>query len=140
MDGCKSHHHPILHGSPDIYVAGVNVLKLQQRKAVAIDTPKGCLQVEDWFERQQFIHDSYPLVCKSRQEEIEDLKSELAKPLINGDKVLMTIMYLPIVYGKKRERSQLVGFFDDGSNCSIIRNQLAEDLGLWGENVPWNWE
>ena len=78
MDGCKSHHHPILHGSPDIYVAGVNVLKLQQRKAVAIDTPKGCLQVEDWFERQQFIHDSYPLVCKSQQEEIEDLKSELA--------------------------------------------------------------
>ena len=135
MDGCKSHHHPSLHGSQDIYVAGVNVLWLQQEKEVAIDTPAGCFQIKDWFQRQQFTQDSFPVAFKNRCEEIDDLKLELAKPMISGDKVLMTIMHLPIVYGVKREETTLVGFFDDGSNCSIIRYNLAEELGLWGETV-----
>jgi len=135
MDGCKSHHHPSLHGSQDVYVAGVNILRLQQRREIAVDTPAGCLQVEDWFQRQQYTQDSFPVVHKSHQEEIEELKSELGKPLINGDKVLMTLMKIPIVYGKKRKKTQVVSFFDDGSNCSIIRTKLAENLGLWGESV-----
>ena len=105
MDGCKSHHHPSLHGSQDVYVAGVNILRLQQKREIAVDTPVGCLQVEDWFQKQQYTQDSFPIVHKSRQEEIEELKSKLGKPLINGDKVLMTLMKIPIVYGKKRKKT-----------------------------------
>ena len=29
----------------------------------------------------------------------------------------------------------MVGFFDDGSNCSVVKNAVAEKLGLWGDDV-----
>ena len=57
------------------------------------------------------------------------------KPLINGDKVLMVIMEVEVVHGVKRKASKLVGFFDDGSNCSVIKTSIAEKLGLWGDPV-----
>ena len=47
----------------------------------------------------------------------------------------MTSMSLSVIYGYEREIKNVIGFFDDGSNCSVIRNSLARDLGLWGENV-----
>ena len=139
MDGCQSHHHPCLHGSKDAYVTGVNVLLMQQIKEVAHDTPQGCVEVSDWLNREKFIQDSYAvgaadkIVDKKRKLEMEEIKQEMAKPLVCGDQVLMTLMNLPIVYGKERHKENIVGFFDDGSNCSVIRKSLAEELGLWGE-------
>ena len=53
FDGCKSHHHPCLHGSKDSYVTGVNVLMMQQVKE--------CVEVVDWFSRQQYVQDSYAM-------------------------------------------------------------------------------
>ena len=47
----------------------------------------------------------------------------------------MTMMSLPVKYGLAGEMDQIVGFFDDGSNCSIIKNSVAIKLGLWGESV-----
>ena len=47
----------------------------------------------------------------------------------------MVIMELDIVYGVAGNTTELVGFFDDGSNCSVIRTALAEQLGLWGDPV-----
>ena len=66
------------------------------------------------------------------ESELEEVRCEMAKPLINGDKVLMVIMELDVVYGIAGDSTKLVGFFDDGSNCSVIRTALAEQLGLWG--------
>ena len=136
--GCKSHHHPSLHGSKDVYVTGVNVLLLQQVQAVS----PSCVEVKDWGERQQYIEDSFPVsvntvkVNKSiREVELDEVRQELCKPLLNGDKVLMTMMYLPVKYGLAGEIAQIVGFFDDGSNCSVVKNSVAIKLGLWGENV-----
>ena len=33
------------------------------------------------------------------------------------------------------EMTEIVGFFDDGTNCSVIKNSLAIKLGLWGDSV-----
>ena len=68
--------------------------------------------------------------------ELEEVKAELAKPLLSGDKVLMAVMVLEVVFGLQREVASVVGFFDDGSNCSVITNSLATRLGLWGDPVP----
>ena len=135
MDGCVSHHHPCLHGSKDIYVTGVNVLLLQQVQAVAADAPTGCVPVGDWFDRQQYVLDSFAVSKTQREIELDEVRAEMAKPLIHGDKVLMTVMSLSVVYGIEGKGSKIIGFFDDGSNCSVIRTCLAEELGLWGDEV-----
>ena len=70
-----------------------------------------------------------------RDMEIEEVKSELQKPLINGDKVLMCVMTLSLVSGEHGVKSEVTGFFDDGSNCSCIKNSTAERLGLWGHPI-----
>ena len=86
--------------------------------------------------RQQYVLDSYAITDKCvRSKELDEIKVEMARPMINGDKVLMTIMTMDIVYGVERNGAKLIGFFDDGSNCSVIRTALAEELGLWGECV-----
>ena len=119
-------------------MAGVNVLLMQQVQEVAADTPADCVQVTDWFGRLKYIQDSYAAEVTEktdREQELDEVKAELARPLINGNKVLMTVMNIPVVYGTWREETKLIGFFDDGFNCSIIRTSRAEELGLWGEPV-----
>ena len=63
------------------------------------------------------------------------MRLELAKPLLNGDKVMMSVMEIDVIYGLSGDRTHVVGFFDDGSNCSVIKNSLAIRLGLWGDPV-----
>ena len=153
VNGCHSHHHPCLHGSKDIYVTGVNVLLRQQTKAVTTACHDAFLPVGNWLEREQYVYDSYaedmetgqvksrifcqtnPVLNDKRVKELEEVKAELAKPLLNGDKVLMTVMKIEVIYGIKGEITQVVGFFDDGSNCSVIKNSLAVKLGLLGDPV-----
>ena len=142
MDGCSSHHHPSLHGSKDIFVTGVNVLLLQQVRAISREIPEDCVLITNILDRHQYVHDSYGTtditgtVNKTQREtELDEIRAEMCKPLINGDKVLMVIMEVDVVHGVARKASKLVGFFDDGSNCSVIRTSLAEELGLWGDPV-----
>ena len=40
-----------------------------------------------------------------------------------------------MAYGPERLSGRMIAFFDDGSNCSVIRTSLAEELGLWGDKV-----
>ena len=77
------HHHPCLHGSTDTYITGVNVLLLQQVTEAAADTPAGCVKMIDWFSRQKYTQDSY---ATERDLELDKVRAELAKPLINGIK------------------------------------------------------
>ena len=143
IDGCTSHHHPSLHGSKDVFVTGVNVLLLQQVQAVSRDLPKDCVPLTNILDREQYVYDSYANVDvdtgevnkTQREAELDEVRSEMCKPLINGDKVLMVIMEVEVVHGVARKASKLVGFFDDGSNCSVIKTSVAEKLGLWGDPV-----
>ena len=40
----------------------------------------------------------------------------------------MTILEVSVTYGIEGEVVKIVGFFDDGSNCSVIKNSLATKL------------
>ena len=70
-----------------------------------------------------------------RNKEVEEVLEELAKPLIHGDKVLMVMQGMQLVYGIDRKEAKVLGFWDDGSNCSVIKNELATRLQLWGDPV-----
>ena len=47
----------------------------------------------------------------------------------------MTILEVSVTYGIEGEVVKIVGFLDDGYNCSVIKNSLATKLGLWGTPV-----
>ena len=72
---------------------------------------------------------------KERNKEVEEILKELSKPLIHGDKVLMVMQGIQLVHGLDREETKVLGFWDDGSNCSVIKNDLATRLQLWGDPV-----
>ena len=122
-------------------MTGVNILLLQQVQAVSPAQP---VYVNNWMERLQYGEDSYP-VCvgsssadigrRNREEELQEVGRELAQPLINGNRVMMTILEISVTSGMEGNEVQIVGFFDDGWNCSIIKNDLAKRLGLWGSPV-----
>ena len=153
IDNCQSHHHPCLHGSTDTFVTAVNVLLRQQYRAVSTGSEDAFLPLGDVHDRVQYQEDSYAveesmaglrLVCKTvgetsetgnRAKEVEEVIAELAKPLIHGDKVLMVMQGVQLVYGMERTLATVLGFFDDGSNCSVIKNELAIRLQLWGDPV-----
>ena len=93
-------------------------------------------------------NDSFPVsssyhsssICKTdvrrrREQELDEVRAELARPLVNGDKVMMCMMNISVISGEDGMHSKLVGFFDDGSNCSCIKNEVAVKLGLWGDPV-----
>ena len=145
VNGCGSHHHPSLHGSKDVYVTGVNALLRQRETAVTTVGLPDFVVVDNWFSRRNYLEDSYAaessqfvannLVKSKRELEVEEVKAELEKPLIQGDKVLMCMMSVTVVHGDHGDHSDIVGFFDDGSNCSVIKNEVAEKLGLWGHPI-----
>ena len=68
------------------------------------------------------------LVSRNREEELQKVGREMNQPLINGNRVLMTILEVSVTYGIEGEVVKIVGFFDDGSNCSVIKNSLATKL------------
>ena len=151
VNGCTSHHHPYLHGSKDVYVTGVNALLRQRYEAVTTVGVPDFVPVDNWVGRSQYVFDSFPVVsssntasvCKTavqdqrstREIELDEVRAELAKPLVNGDKVLMCMMSLSVISGEVGVHSSVVGFFDDGSNCSVVKNEVAVRLGLWGDPV-----
>ena len=139
--------------SSDVFVTAINVLLRQQSQAVIANSEGAYLPIGDWHDRVQYEHDSFPvddsvvggmLICRTseadavhdkRARDLEEVKAELAKALIHGDKVLMTVMEIDVISGLAGSISKILGFFDDGSNCSVIKTALAIKLQLWGEPV-----
>ena len=77
ISGCRSHHHPTLHGSADAYVK-INVIQVEQKRFE---------DVTDWESRSDFLHDSFvvnevggEVVSVERQEELQQARQELLKP------------------------------------------------------------
>ena len=142
--GCTSHHHPVLHGSKDIYVTGVNTLLAQRLEALTTTGVPEFIPYDQWASRRQYSSDSYPADLDAtvmlnanfgkskREEEIEEVRAELAKPLIHGDRVLMCMSTVRVVYGQSGSTTSINSFFDDRSTCSAILNKVAERLQLWG--------
>ena len=133
ISGCRSHHHPTLHGSTDVFVK-VNTISVAEQDRFE--------DVTDWEARADYLQDSYLVnehdgkeITADRQDELREAKEELKKPGLNGDQVLLVIMEVSMVYGPQRLLTSVVTFFDDGSTCSIILNSVAKQYGLLGEKV-----
>ena len=59
VNGCPSHHHPMLHGSKDVYVTGVNALLRQRYEAITTTGLPKFVPVDDWVSRDQYESDSF---------------------------------------------------------------------------------
>ena len=82
IKGCKSHHHPTLHGSMDAYVK-INILRVEESRFES---------VTDWETREDYVHDSYMSdqyvgenISTERRDELQQAKQELQKPGLWGD-------------------------------------------------------
>ena len=65
--------------------------------------------VKDWGSRADFVHDSYLVnehvgetISQERQAELQQAKEEIQKPGINGDRVLLVIQEVDMLYGPLR--------------------------------------
>ena len=108
ISGCRSHHHPSLHGSRDAFVK-INVLVVDQGG----DRFK---EVTDWEARTDYFCDSYMAkeddnVSAERQLELQQAREELVKPGLGGDQVLLVVMEVGMVYGPERMLTTVVAFF-----------------------------
>ena len=61
---------------------------------------------------------------------MDEVKAELAIPLVHGDKILMSMMTISLISGEEGKHSNVVGFFHDGS-----KNEVAKKLGLYRDQV-----
>ena len=95
-------------------MTGVNVLLRQQTQAVTTACQDAFLPVGNWLDREQYVYDSWvgdsvagqeggQIFCQAgtdpearRKRELEEVKAELAKPLLHGDKVLMTVIKVEV--------------------------------------------
>ena len=129
LEGCRSHHHPTLHGSKDIFVKINTVVGEQSRFE----------EVTDWDARADYLHDSFLAsdqvasnISKEREAELKEVLVELHKPGLRGDQVLLVVQDVDMVFGMGRQVTKIVTFFDDGSTCSVILNSVAVEFGLLG--------
>ena len=133
IKGCRSHHHPTLHGSKDGFIR-INSLVVEEHCRFE--------DVTDWDSREGYKHDSYLVneedldgATEGRKTELRELRDELRIPGLGGDQVLLVVQGVSMVYGTGRMITEVVTFFDDGSTCSIILNSVAKQFGLLGESV-----
>ena len=71
----------------------------------------------------------------NRAKEMQEVKESLAKAPVEGDKVLMVIMSVEMVYGIGGIRKSLTTFFVDGSTFYVVMKSWAEQHSLYGENI-----
>ena len=75
------------------------------------------------------------LVSERRKEEVVEMKELLAKPMHDGNNVLLLIQKVKVKYGPSEDMAKLITFWDDGSTCSLVRIETAEQLGCPFEPV-----
>lgn len=75
------------------------------------------------------------LVDEQRKKEVAEMKELLAVPIHDGGNVLLLIQKVKVKYGPSGNITKLVTFWDDGSTCSLVRHETAEQLGCPHEPV-----
>ena len=146
LDGCKSHHHPTLHGAKpkDPIVANCNLTEVT----------KICGTFSKWtdsYTDQKFVRcykgkmsrksedDNDKLLANWQQErrdlELTELHRRLGDQLIDGDRVLLIIQEIRMLYGVSRKETTVISFNDPGSTCSLVLTDFAEKHELLGRPV-----
>ena len=138
LDGCRSHHHPTLHGARDASIVNCNAVRVTS----GIFSGAGSMKFErcnttkvgnvKLMDEEDFLTSWQD---DRRRQEMEELQRKLGEDIINGDQVLMMIQTIQMIYGKERKQMPVTGFHDPGSTCSLILNKLAESVGLIGTPV-----
>ena len=139
LGGCKRHHHPSLHGSTDTYITSVATLRVEQ---VDIKTPGVSSQVfqryvnkQEHLRKVQDSSQATELEKRARAKEWDDISKMVGLPMLDGDKVLLILQEIWMVYGLEACRVLVNSFFDPGSTCSLILTSVAEKYGLQGQEV-----
>ena len=133
VKSCTKHHHPVLHGSRDKYVTSVNVVevgaasKLETKSEDVVDfSSVNAAEVYEVYGKEEI---------EERAREVEEAKKSLAEYNLDGDKVLLVIQSIPMMYGLGGAQVHVTTFFDDGSTCSVVLNSFADKYKLFGEDV-----
>ena len=142
LDGCKSHHHPTLHGSKDPIVTSCNITVVKPtggfgswgkkninekfRRCHSTRTGAGALD-EDRFVEQ--------FEKERRNGELDEVIRKLRETLMEGDNVMLIIQSIDMVFGPSRIQASIIAFFDPGSTCSLILTEFAEQHKLEGSPV-----
>lgn len=137
LDGCTSHHHPSLHGSKDKFVTSVSAtsIKLPKIKSTTQET------FSNWKKAQEVLHkiegskEEKQMEQKRREKEYLEIQRLLEVPMLNGDRILLSLQSIAIKFGIDSKQTDVAAFFDNGSTCSLILEELAETLGLLGQDI-----
>ena len=142
VNGCKSHHHPTLHGAKEPQVASCNVTRVvagsfgswgekfasqKMARCYSIKTASEGVRDEDEFQRQW--------QNQRREKELAEVTRKLGEKMQEGDSVLLIIQEINMVVGTGRVQRTVITFFDPGSTCSLVLTEFAEKHGLEGTPV-----
>ena len=70
-----------------------------------------------------------------RDLELTELHRRLGDQLIDGDRVLLIIQEIRMLYGVSRKETTVISFNDPGSTCSLVLTDFAEKHELLGRPV-----
>ncbi|XP_058827154.1 uncharacterized protein LOC131687123 [Topomyia yanbarensis] len=121
IDGCQRRHHPLLHSKRDTNEA-------QQARENGKTPGNGC---------KKFGNDGNSAKNGSRQESNE-AKPSSSKAVTNHHSAGKTTLFriIPVtLYGNNRSVS-VYAFLDDGSERTLIDEELVKDLGVVGDPQP----
>ncbi|XP_058817458.1 uncharacterized protein LOC131680765 [Topomyia yanbarensis] len=121
IDGCQRRHHPLLHSKRDTNEA-------QQARENGKTPGNGC---------KKFGNDGNSAKNGSRQESSE-AKTSSSKAVTNHHSAGKTTLFriIPVtLYGNNRSVS-VYAFLDDGSERTLIDEELVKDLGVVGDPQP----
>ena len=142
INGCKSHHHPTLHGSKEPQVASCNVTRVvtgsfgswgekfvsqKMARCYSMKTASEGVRDEEEFQRQW--------QNQRREKELAEVMRKLGEKMQDGDSVLLIIQEIIMVEGTGRIQRTVICFFDPGSTCSLVLTEFAEKHGLEGTPV-----
>ena len=137
LEGCKSHHHPTLHGSKDKFVTSVASIKVQMPEVTASSaaTFERFINKKEILAKVAVSNTVADLERIRRQTEWDEIREILKIPMKDGDKVLLILQEIWMQFGLDSRRVRINVFFDAGSTCSLILTSVAERYGLQGHEV-----
>ena len=151
LGGCQKRHHPFLHSSPQNTIQSVQSLSNYSTEEMGEVSPGVLTGVSDRPEKflakiinkrtdaqkVSFVEALWSGCTKIKLEakratELDQMKDLLKLPVIDGGNVLLLIQEIAVKYGPTGSSCKITAFWDNGSTCSLVENNMAESL-----NCPW---
>ena len=72
---------------------------------------------------------------EQRSKELEEMKQLLQMPVVERYNVLLLVQGVKVKHRPEGDTSKTTVFWDDGSTCSLVKNETAEILGCPNEPI-----